>query len=98
MATAKIKSTIGDFETKLDLPTGKPLKIKWSKDNNFVTEVPVEVNYKDDFGHAKVAVKNYAQDLINAYPHLELVEEVQPDPIVQPKVFKKRKKDEKESS
>jgi hypothetical protein len=95
MATAKIKSTSGNFAIKIDLPNGRVFKLDWNEKNDHTVDVPVGVNFKDDFGREHTVIGNLAQHLLNNYDFMELVEEVKPDPIVAPKVEKRRKKDEK---
>ena len=93
---AKIKSTVGDFEVNIPMPSGKPLLLKWTKKNDYTVQVPTQVMFRDDFGKPRVAVENLVKHLLTAglkiqegkvvggervFPHLEMVEEVYQDDI-----------------
>ena len=65
--TAKIKSLVGDFAVTFNDPNGKPIVFRWSKENDYILDVPQEITYKDLLGRVRVAAENYPMDLLKAY-------------------------------
>lgn len=84
--TARIRCKEGAFSTHTAYPNGKALDMVWSKENDFIAEVPTRVEYVDDFGQRKVVFENYAQHLLNRYEFLELVEVKKQEAVIQPEV------------
>ena len=89
---------MGALGLKTSSPNGKDLIVKFQQkkgetDSPFLAEVPVQVEYVDDFNQKKVFHDNYAQHIVNNYD-VEIVEikekPVVTGPIVQPKVEKKK--------
>lgn len=83
---ARIRCKEGAFSIHTAYPNGKALEIAWTKENDFIAEVPIEVPYTDDFGHSQVLHKNFAQHLLDNHPYLELVEVKKEEAVVQPVV------------
>lgn len=92
--TAILESTKGAWSVSLHLPTGKKQEFHFREakkdDGHFVCEVPTEVTYVDDFKNTKVFMANFAQHLINSYPHLKLVKVLDPPAVSESAVVKDR--------
>jgi hypothetical protein len=79
----KIRSKVGAHAIVTSI-NGKDYIVKFEKPD-FIAEVPTEISFKDAFGKTFLFHKNYAQHLINVYPELEIVAEIQ-EPAVIPKM------------
>jgi hypothetical protein len=56
------------FDVSFNLPsTNKLTKFSWNKGNNFETEVPTKITYKDDHKKTVVFHENYAKFLLDVY-------------------------------
>jgi len=77
---------------KISLPNGKEKSFTFEPNGDgFICEVPTVIKYRDDFGKEKIARENFAQDLLNGYPHLEIVSVDKEEEVVQPAVTKPKK-------
>ena len=92
MATVLMKCNEGLWSISFGLPNGKIKTIDFKPKEEggpCVAEVPVEVDYVDDFNKKHRFQENYAQSLLNAknskgekaYPFLEVVS-VKENPVI----------------
>lgn len=84
-----LKSKVGEHQLSTSAG-GKPITFKWNKGNDYKCEVPVDITYTSKHnGDERVSFKGYAQSVLNNYPNdFELVEVIETEIIVQPKVKK----------
>lgn len=108
MATAILKSIVGDVSIRTHDPNGKEFIFSWNKKNDFTLEVPTVITYRDIWENKdKVFFENFAQHLLDSHkdqnsksetygqPIFELVEIVE-KPKVEAPVVVDRKKNKKE--
>lgn len=96
--TVKIKSTVGAFDLRLQLPNGRHIALEWKKDD-FVVEVPTKIEYIEVIGGSRnkhLFHENFAQHLLDSYDFLEVVEIIPEKIAEKPVVVKPVKKERKE--
>ena len=102
MATVLMKCNEGPWSISFGLPNGKIKTIGFKpleEGGPCVAEVPVEVDYIDDFNKKHRFLDNYAQSLLNAknskgdkaYPFLEVIS-VKESPVIEEEKPKKGKR------
>lgn len=83
------------LELNFHLPNGKTHKVAWTPANNYTVEVPLKLDYVDDFKKVKPMYDNFPQTLLNLHPNELILVEVKESPlvesplVVQPKQTKK---------
>jgi len=99
MSSTVVLKSKGAEEFRATLPNGKELFFRFKSDGNgaFVAEIPTVIKYRDDFNKERTFSENYAQDLLNGYPHLEVVEVKKDESVVRPVVTKKKGKKHEEA-
>lgn len=99
MATVLIKNTLGRQDMSFSLPNGKKVVIDFKpveEGGDCLAEVPVEVDYKDDFKNTHRFHENYASFLLKSYPHLEVVK-VNKDTVLEKKTVEEPRKKGKQT-
>jgi hypothetical protein len=99
-----------DYVFRVSLPRSKDtelifkfVKSKETPEDGFLyCTIPVEINYKDDYGKEKNFHKNYAQFIYDTYEGVEVVEVVEKPimdaPVIDTTKKKKEKKNEKQTA
>lgn len=68
----------------------KAVSYKFTKTNGYMTEVPIKVSHKNLAGKEVIDHENYAQFLLDSYPHLSLVKMVEKSIVETPILVDKR--------